>query len=180
MQNPEIIELVSADDSEVIGLINRDELYEKKLRNFRVINVLILNQQNQIWIPRRHASKKLFPSCLDCSVGGHVSAGETYLEAFIRETLEEVNINPLDYPYKFLMKLSPYTDAVSAFMHVYTLHCDHEISYNQKDFEDYDWLSPEKILQKIQNGTPAKSDLIKIIQGYIQHEKNNSNTISSS
>lgn len=173
MSDHEIVDLVSDDDLRVIGSIDRERLYEERRSNFRVVNALIVNDNNQIWVPRRHASKKLFPGALDTSVGGHVKSGESYFDAFIRESLEETNIDPRTVPFKFLMKLTPQKNDVSAFMHLYLIYYNKEISYNSVDFQAYYWLSPQEILQKIENGDSAKSDLIKIITEYLSYEKNN-------
>ena len=167
MSDHEIVDLVSDDDLKVIGSIDRKRLYEERRSNFRVINALIINDNNQIWVPRRHFSKKLFPGALDASVGGHVKSGESYLDAFIRESIEEINIDPRNVPFKFLMKLTPQKNDVSAFMHIYLISYNQEIFYNPSDFEAHYWLSSEEILQRIKNGDSAKSDLTKIITEYM-------------
>lgn len=173
MSDHEVIDLVSDDDLIVIGSIDRGRLYEERRSNFRVINVLIVNDNNQIWVPRRHASKKLFPGALDASIGGHVKSGESYFDAFIRESLEETNIDPRNVPFKFLMKLTPQKNDVSAFMHLYLIHYNQEVLYNPSDFQAHYWLSPQEILKRVENGDSAKSDLTKIIKEYIFYEKNN-------
>lgn len=168
MSENEQIDLVSEDDSTVIGVIDRERLYEEKLSNFRVINALIVNDKKQIAIPRRTKYKKLSPSALDASVGGHVKSGESYLDAFIRESIEEANLDPRSLPFKFLTKLTPQKNAVSAFMHIYIIYYNFDINYNSSDFETYYWLSPEEVLEQIRNGDCAKSDLIKIITTYME------------
>ncbi|MGB8468325.1 MAG: hypothetical protein WCE21_04930 [Candidatus Babeliales bacterium] len=57
---------------EIIGQKPRSNIYIEKFTSFRVINAFIINDKKQLWIPRRTQQKKLFPLCLDASVGGHV------------------------------------------------------------------------------------------------------------
>ena len=158
----EILDIVSVDDK-VIGQEKRSIIYEKKLSCFRVINGLICNSEKKLWIPRRHAQKKLFPLCLDASVGGHVGAGETYQDAFIRETKEELGFNTLHYSHSRVAHLTPHEHNTSAFMWVYIIRSDEEPNYNSNDFSSFEWLSPEEIFQKLAMGDKAKSDLIPIL-----------------
>ena len=81
MSADEILDLVDRDDR-VIGQVRRSETDD--ICNVRVINVFLRDSQRRLWIPRRTAQKRAFPQCLDMSVGGYVSSGESYDEAFRR------------------------------------------------------------------------------------------------
>ncbi|MDA2935925.1 NUDIX domain-containing protein [Patescibacteria group bacterium AH-259-L05] len=83
----EYIDLVDEHDN-VIGKKKRSEIYAKNLSNFRVVDAFIINSKKEIWIPRRTVNKRIFPLCLDTSMGGHVETGETYEHAFKREMRE--------------------------------------------------------------------------------------------
>src|SRR3989338_5802009 len=137
----EYLDLVDEDD-QVIGRKLRSEVYAEGLSNFRVINAFIVNTKGELWIPRRALGKRLYPLCLDMSVGGHVESGETYDEAFARETKEEVNLDVFKIPWRFLAKLTPQQDIVSAYMHVYEIRQDETPRYNLGDFVEHFWLTP--------------------------------------
>lgn len=96
----EYLDLVDENDI-VIGRKKRSEIYAENLSNYRIINAFVINSKGEIWIPRRSSNKKLFPSCLDMSVGGHVESGETYEDALKREAQEELNINVDKMPVRF-------------------------------------------------------------------------------
>lgn len=162
MNYDEILDLVSEAD-EIIGQEKRSIIYEQRLSCFRVINGFICNSEKKLWIPRRHPQKKLYPLCLDASVGGHVISGETYDQAFVREAQEELGIDVLQCPYRKLARLTPIQHGTSAFMWVYLIQDDAVPRYNTKDFISFEWLSPTHAIEKLTNGEPAKSDLIIIL-----------------
>lgn len=159
----EILDLVSPDDI-VIGQMERSMIYQKKLSNFRVVNAFVFNSQGQMWIPRRTAQKKLFPLCLDASMGGHVTSGETYQQAFERELLEELGFDAREVPYSVVGRLIPSHDGTSAFMIVYKVLADQVPCYNIKDFCEYMWIYPKDLIDKLNNGDVAKGDLEKIVK----------------
>jgi isopentenyl-diphosphate delta-isomerase len=159
----EMLDLVDQNDT-VIDKKLRSEIYAEKLSNFRVVNAFLINQEGKLWIPRRSANKKLFPLCLDTSMGGHVKSGESYENAFFRELHEEVGIDASKEHYSYLGSLNPYTHGTSAFMKVYALHIDFNPSYNTQDFIEYFWLYPQEVLDLLKNGEKSKDDLPKIIK----------------
>lgn len=159
----EYLDLVDEND-QVVGKEKRSVVYQKKLSNFRVINAFIINSQGQIWIPRRTATKRVFPLCLDMSVGGHVESGETYEDALHRETLEELNIDLSSTPYKFLGHLTPPANNVSAFQKDYEIRMDKVPDYNPGDFVEYFWLTPKELFERIEKGDKTKNDLPKLVK----------------
>lgn len=158
----EWLDLVNKQD-EVVGRISREEAWSKR-QPVRVINAFIINSQGQLWIPRRTAHKRLFPNSLDMSVGGHVESGEDYLACFKRETQEELNLNVDDVQWREIAYFSPFTTPLSAFMRVYEIQTDQTPDYNKADFSEAFWLTPRQVLQRIENGDPAKGDLKELIQ----------------
>lgn len=158
----EYLDLVDEKD-QVIGKKPRSEVYKEHLSNFRVVNAFAVNSQGQIWVPRRAANKRIFPLCLDMSVGGHVESGETYEQALVRETKEELNIDLETAPYKLLGHLTPQKDRVSAFMNVYEIKLDVAPEFNREDFVEYFWLTPKEFFEKLNSGENTKEDLPKLI-----------------
>ncbi len=162
MNNDELLDLVNNKD-QIIGQKLRSEIYTEKLTNFRVVNALIINDLGYLWIPRRSKEKKLFPLCLDASMGGHVSSGESYLDAFKRETLEELRIDVEQKQYIHWGSLTPAINNTSAFMQIYLLKTNEVPNYNRKDFVEYFWLKPQELLNKLTTDK-AKDDLPRIIK----------------
>lgn len=159
----EILDLVDEND-QVIGAKKRSEVYAEGLSNFRVINAFIINDKGELWIPRRAAGKKIYPLCLDMSVGGHVESGETYDYSFKRETQEELNIDIDTVPYRLLGHLSPAKDNVSAHMNVYEIRTNEAPDFNPTDFTEYYWLTPQAFFERVAQGEQMKSDLPKLVE----------------
>jgi len=159
--NDELLDIVDHND-QVIGQKYRTEVYAQKL-SFRAINAFLINSKKQVWIPRRSPHKKIFPLCLDASVSGHVASGESYDQAFARETQEEINVDISRVAYTLLAKLTPHEHGVSAYMHVYVITTDQSPAYNTHDFVGADWLTLEEIQELIKQGEPTKGDLPTLI-----------------
>jgi isopentenyldiphosphate isomerase len=160
----EMLDLVDENDN-VIGQKTRSAIYAEKLSNFRVINAFVVNSRGQIWIPRRSSHKRIFPLCLDMSVGGHVESGESYEQAFKRETAEELNLDISKTGYRLLGKLTPEKHGVSAFMEVYEIKLDAVPDFNKDDFTEFFWLTAEEFFAKIKNDQ-TKGDLPILIQNF--------------
>jgi isopentenyldiphosphate isomerase len=183
--NPLVVEILDVvdDNDNVLSKLTRQEIYANGMSNFRVINcflwkVEVDGKEPLIWVPRRHPQKKLFPLHLDTSVGGHVQSGETYIEAFKRECLEEININIEDYEYKSLFHLNPVDHSVSAFMTVYGLRWNSSLSqdpsFNLEDFIECFWMKPEELYEILRaNKEKAKSDLVILVAHLIEYMKSN-------
>jgi isopentenyldiphosphate isomerase len=159
----EYLDLMDENDN-VVGKKLRSEIYAENLSNFRVINVFIINSKGRIWFPRRVLSKNYFPLCLDMSAGGHVRSGETYENTLRHEMKDEVGIDIDKISYKFLGKLSPQKNNVSAFMKVYEVSMDVAPDYNRNDFCEYFWLTPKELLKRIAEGEKTKEDLPKLVK----------------
>ena len=77
---------------EKIGTVDKEIAHKDGLWH-KSVHVWIINDKNEILLQYRCADKKLYPNKWDCSFAGHISAGETSIEALLREGKEELGID---------------------------------------------------------------------------------------
>ena len=166
MQDDEILDLVDDQDN-VIGTTTRTSTNGHGF--LRAAEIFIQNSHGQLWIPRRQMHKRIAPGGLDYAVSGHVGNGETYLEAAIRETKEELNLDLAEKDLEFLHKFRPIKE-LEYFRAVYIYKTDRVPPYNTGDFSGYEWLTPQELLRKLKAGEPAKRSLQETVLYLIKHK----------
>lgn len=87
----EILDIVNEHD-EVIGQAERDEVHRAGLL-CRLIYVCFYTPSGDIILQKRSLTKKNDPGKLTTAVSGHVSSGQSYLEAAVREAFEETGVS---------------------------------------------------------------------------------------
>ncbi len=75
----------------VVGVTTRAEMRARRLPH-RCVYILVFNGRGEIFIHQRTASKDVFPSFWDVTVGGVVSAGESFDLSAVREGGEELGV----------------------------------------------------------------------------------------
>ena len=58
----------------------------------RIVHFWIINSKGELLQQLRSRTKKIYPGMWDSSTGGHVQAGETLIDAGIREMFEELGV----------------------------------------------------------------------------------------
>ena len=158
----EYLDLVNEND-EVIGKEDRDIIYKNGWRNFRVINIMIFTSDNKIIVPKRSANRRVFPNCYDCSVGGHVSSGETYEQAAYRELEEELGIT--DVKLKEIGYFKPNDIGTSAFSKMYKLIYDKPLNYDKDGIQAIYYMTKGEISKLIEEDeTQFKGDYPKFFK----------------
>ena len=82
----------------VVGRSTRDYCHSGAKPLHPVIHIHIIDRYGRIYLQKRSMRKDIQPGKWDTAVGGHVSYGETILEAVHREAAEELNFtdfNPI-------------------------------------------------------------------------------------
>ncbi len=159
----ELLDLVN-DNDEPIGTIWRSEystLVDQKLGYIRAVEMVIQNDKGQLWIPKRTAHKRIAPNGLDYSMGGHVSAGETYLDSALREIKEELNLGLTGDDLVFVQKFAPLD--LPYFRILYIYKSNDAPQYNPDDFVSAEWLTPQELITKLDAGVPAKTNMRETI-----------------
>jgi isopentenyl-diphosphate Delta-isomerase len=96
----ELLDVVDAYGEPTGQILDKKTIHDQGLRH-RDVHVWVTNgwgllQQQRNW------DKSIMPGAWDISVGGHVAAGESFLDAAVRETEEELG---LDLPAKRFIRI---------------------------------------------------------------------------
>lgn len=101
----EMIDVLDENGIKTGEVLTRKEVHKKGIWH-RVIVVAIIDDKNQVLMQQRSYNKDTNPGKWDVSVAGHISDGQTSIEAAIREVEEEVGIHLCnkDLQYIFTVK----------------------------------------------------------------------------
>jgi len=86
----ELLDIVNEWGEPTGRIVDKRTIHVQGLRH-RDVHVWITNGRDMLQ-QQRNSDKSIMPDTWDISVGGHVSAGESYLDAAIRETHEELGL----------------------------------------------------------------------------------------
>lgn len=146
--NIEFFDIVNEKD-EIIGKISENMQNTIKPSQLRFINIIIINDDKKIIVPKRSSNRRIFPNCYDFSVGGHVNSGEEYEEAAYRELKEELGIENIKL--NEIAYFSPFDSDSNTFQKVYLLKYNNEISNYDKDgIEKIYYMTIEEIKKLIE------------------------------
>lgn len=149
IDNFEFFDIVNEKD-EIVGKIREDEQNIVKPSQLRFINIIIINNDNKIIVPKRSFNRKIFPNCYDFSVGGNVNSEENYEEAAYRELKEELGIE--DVKLQEVAYFSPFSSDSNTFQKVYLLKYTGEIcNYDRDGIESINYKSKQEIQELIKN-----------------------------
>ena len=142
---------------EKIGVIDKDIAHEKGLWH-KSVHVWLINSNNEILLQYRCAEKKLYPNTWDCSFAGHISAGESSIQAVQREGKEEIGIDVDLDKLTFILtnreKLKYESINSNEFVDIFILKQDFkldEISFQKEEVSDAKYVSIEEFFNLIDN-----------------------------
>jgi isopentenyldiphosphate isomerase len=115
----ELIDLLD-DAGQVIGVVRRGQMRRERLPH-SCVYLVVFNSRGDLFVHQRTASKDVFPSYWDLTVGGVPAAGESFDQAALREGREEIGVDlrpvPL-FPFRY--------DGEHAIAHAIVYHATHD------------------------------------------------------
>lgn len=165
----ERIDIVT-ENGEPTGKTALKSIIHKKGYYHNTIHLWLYTDNHEILLQQRSHKKAIYPLLWDVSVAGHIDAGETFIEAAIRETQEEIGLalNAEDLT-KIGIKL-------------------YESSYNNGTILDNEFhhVYIAKLNTSIKNLIPQKDEVeaLKLVsfstfKNLLAHSKTNSHFVSS-
>ncbi len=95
----------------------------------RTAHVWIINDNNELLLQKRSATKKTHPNCWDISGAGHIRAGESVTEGAIRELKEELGVEATEKDLDYIATIKSTKNSKNMeFGYVYLLRCNKKIA----------------------------------------------------
>ncbi len=138
----ELFDVVNERD-EVVGRERRSEVHRLGLKH-RSVHVLIFNQRGELFLQKRSMKKDNFPGTWDSSASGHLAPGESYDDAALRETEEELGVR-LRPPPTRLFNLAACPETGQEFVWVYRAAHEGPFKLHPDEIETGAWFAPERI-----------------------------------
>lgn len=156
------------------GIIKKKSDIKKDGDYHRAIAVLVINNNNEILMQKRSSNKKVYPNLWSIFVKGHVQAGESSIDACIRELNEEVGINitsnELNYLYTIYEEVIKENFIERMFYDTYILRKDfnlNDITIQEEELSEIKLVDSNKVISLIENNdkslVPNYEDYKRII-----------------
>lgn len=156
----EMFDIVDENDN-VIDSKPRPEVHEKGLWH-RAVYVFVYNSKGELFLQLRSDTKDMEPGVWTCSASGHASSGQTYEEAAIAETKEEIGVD-VDPEYLFFMKYEPYRQHLK----IYKAKHEGPFKLDPEEVSDGRFITMKKLKEEIEkdpdNFSPEFIEILKRI-----------------
>lgn len=128
----------------------------------KAVYIWIINDNGEILLQRRCATKDSNPNMLDVSCAGHLSAGDDSLSGAVRELKEELNIDARPSELKFMKTIkrsSKYTDTFvnNEFDDLYILKTDRKIEdmeFQKEEISEIFYVSYKDFKRMVEDRQP--------------------------
>ncbi|MBO7520741.1 MAG: NUDIX domain-containing protein [Opitutales bacterium] len=162
------------ENDRVLRPLARKQIHENRLRH-RAVHAIILDESGQfILLQKRSAQKDSYPLAYTTSCSGHVDSGETYEQALLRESYEELGAKIPREKFSLVGKVEACAETGFEFTEVFVCLVKIETKFNPPadEVESLDW---EKISdfekdakENPQSYTPS---FLKVYEFYKENKK---------
>ena len=162
-KNKDLLILVDESDK-ALGFKSKSECHEGNGTLHRAFSVFIFNPLGQLLIQKRSSNKALWDLHWSNSCCSHPKKNEKMELAVKRRLKEELGIEcPVHYLYKFTYH-AKYKDLGSEheLCHVYVGLFDGEIKANPEEIDDWKFIKPDDLQERIRNSKKDYTPWMKI------------------
>jgi isopentenyldiphosphate isomerase len=145
----EFLEVIN-EHGDTIKTLPRSVVHGDPSLMHKVVHVLVFNKNGELLLQKRSMNKDVAPGKWDTSVGGHVNAGETIIEALSREMEEELGITTCEPEFLYTYIHSNQYESEL----VYTHSCVHsgQIRFNKDEIDEIRFWTSDEIKQNLGKG----------------------------
>ena len=162
-KNKDLLILVDESDK-ALGFKSKSECHEGNGTLHRAFSVFIFNPLGQLLIQKRSSNKELWDLHWSNSCCSHPKKNEQMESAVKRRLTEELGIEcPVHYLYKFTYH-AKYKNLGSEheLCHVYVGLFDGEIKANPEEIDDWKFIKPDDLEERIRNSKKDYTPWMKI------------------
>ena len=148
----------------VVGSAARREMRARRLPH-RAAYVLVFDSRGHVFVQKRTRTKDVFPGYYDPAAGGVVLAGETFLEAALRELEEEMGIRgvPLQDLFEFYYEDAQNRVRGAAYRCVY----DGPVTLQEEEVESGAFMAVDDVLEQAA-ARPTTPDGLYVLRRYLE------------
>ena len=121
----------------------------------RTAHIWIINDNIELLLQKRSASKKSHPNCWDISGAGHIKAGEEVLDGAIRELEEELGVVAKKDDLKYITTIKSTKNSKNMeFQYVYLLECNKKVDeyfFKDNEVSEVKYVYYEELEQMVKN-----------------------------
>lgn len=161
----EILDIIDEEDH-VVGSAPFSEVH-KNNHLHRIIHVFVVNSKGEILLQLRSHNKPTYQGYWTMSIGGHVSSGEDYIDAAIREGKEELGLVIDTKDLEFLGKNDYVNDVGHKIKYqVYKLYSDGPFTPDPYEADKVEFFSLDAIREMIENGEKFHQEMLVSLREY--------------
>jgi isopentenyldiphosphate isomerase len=163
----EMFDVVDLSD-QIVGQETRSFVHERGYFH-RAVHIMIERPSGYWVLQQRASTKDLDPFLWTSSCSGHVDAGESYLDAAVRECMEELSIKVKKHSFKEIFRCSPCKETGNEFVRVYKLFYEREIVFNPLEINRIKNFTFLEMKEFIENFSDEVSLSLRHLFAYIQN-----------
>jgi len=135
-------------NDKVLGSISRKLAHSNKQNIHRSVGIFILNEKNEMLMQKRSQQKDMDAGTWSYAVAGHVTYGQTYKQAAIRELKEELNIKA---DIKFITKKLVKTKNETEYSYFYQARISSKtpLRLDRNEIDKSKWVKLDKLTEFI-------------------------------
>ena len=146
----EIIDVLDEKTGCIIGKVEKSLAHKNGIWHGSINIVILDNDGKKILLQKRSSHKNFYPNMWDIAVGGHITSGETALEAAKRELYEELGIKCEDMKQIAIVKESLENNGIisNEFVTVFLVHKNidlKELNLQNDEVSKAKWFTMEDL-----------------------------------